>query len=187
MRKFFPGCKTEKDTVEFNKAARRDGCRSYCKQCEHEKSKAYITELRTQIYDKLGHRCRKCGFDDKRALQIDHIHGGGNQEHKEIRNTVGFLKKVLADIENQYQILCANCNWIKRMESREHPKGNKISPEALLRMSEAGKVRKLTEVSYLRLKASHKGQVPWNKKSVEPDVLTGQPNQTGVGLGGNAI
>lgn len=42
----------------------------------------YYQEHRSKVFDMLGRQCVKCGFDDIRALQIDHIHGGGNQ-HKE--------------------------------------------------------------------------------------------------------
>jgi hypothetical protein len=32
------------------------------------------------------------------------------------------LKKVLADTTGSYQLLCANCNWIKKSENNEHAK-----------------------------------------------------------------
>jgi len=75
-------------------------------------------KLRKQILDKFGNACNRCGFSDPRALQIDHVNGGGAQE---IRNTeaVKYYKAVLADQTGKYQLLCANCNWIKRSENRE--------------------------------------------------------------------
>lgn len=78
-------------------------------------------KLRRLIIEKLGGRCCKCGFDDARALQIDHVHGGGSKERRLIGrgNGATFYKKVLADTENKYQLLCANCNWIKRYENKE--------------------------------------------------------------------
>jgi hypothetical protein len=62
--------------------------------------------------------CIRCGFTDSRALQIDHVHGGGAQELKRIHTDM-YYRKVLADTEGTYQLLCANCNWIKRHENNE--------------------------------------------------------------------
>lgn len=70
-------------------------------------------KLRLKIFEKLGNKCVRCGFSDFRALQIDHVHGKGNKEVKELNNWYKFLKKVLADTEGNYQLLCANCNRIK--------------------------------------------------------------------------
>lgn len=68
----------------------------------------------------LGGKC-KCGFDDIRALHIDHVFGQGNKERREgITNSVlvDMIVKGTADL-SKYQVLCANCNWIKRIENRE--------------------------------------------------------------------
>jgi len=120
-----PTCRTVKPATDFNGAARRRGGLSVeCKVCTRGRSAKYTENLRTQVYDLLGHTCRKCDFSDKRALQIDHVHGGGNEEHAQIKNAQKFLKKVIAEAATgAYQILCANCNWIKRHERDENPIG----------------------------------------------------------------
>jgi hypothetical protein len=80
--------------------------------------------LRRKKRDKLlaffGNKCARCGFDDRRALHIDHINGGGTQESKEIGGTSSpaFHKKAYSNPE-LYQILCANCNAIKIWENGE--------------------------------------------------------------------
>jgi hypothetical protein len=79
-------------------------------------------EYREKIYDILGHICCKCAFSDKRALQIDHINGGGH-DHR-IATGWGnraYYKSIVEDsqIKEKFQILCANCNWIKKFENRE--------------------------------------------------------------------
>lgn len=61
-------------------------------------------------------RCVKCGFSDRRALQIDHVHGGGSRTNH--LGSAFLLKEILANPSN-FQILCANCNWIKRSENNE--------------------------------------------------------------------
>lgn len=71
----------------------------------------------------LGNKCQRCGITDIRVLQIDHIKGRGNQERK---STVdgrgnGIIRKILKmeHPETEYQILCANCNLIKKHENNE--------------------------------------------------------------------
>ena len=82
--------------------------------------------LRVFVMDTLGNKCSKCGFDDSRALQIDHIHGGGTQQKKELglnnpHKYYRYLAEMdISELRSNYQILCANCNWIKRMENNEH-------------------------------------------------------------------
>lgn len=41
----------------------------------------------------------------------------------------GWIKANLDDAKNLYQVLCANCNWIKRYENGEHPGGMKVKKE----------------------------------------------------------
>lgn len=82
-------------------------------------------ERKLEIYILLGNKCNICGFDDERALQIDHINGGGAKERKEVgvgNYHLWLYKKMLKDknsFQKEYQILCANCNWIKRYTNKE--------------------------------------------------------------------
>jgi len=79
-----------------------------------------ISSLRKRIINKLGGKCVRCGFDDVRALQVDHVNGGGKKEIGTFtRNWRTYYKRVLADETGKYQLLCANCNWIKRYEKHE--------------------------------------------------------------------
>lgn len=79
--------------------------------------RAYNTRLRGKILAQLGIRCSKCGFDDARALEIDHKNGGGTEERRRLSYPTYYLH-VLRNLEN-YQVLCANCNMIKRRERNE--------------------------------------------------------------------
>jgi len=83
--------------------------------------KIYYNNIKKATFDILGNKCVKCGFLDERALQIDHINGGGRKERMNMVGTT-FYKFVLESVlkeENRYQLLCANCNWIKRHENNE--------------------------------------------------------------------
>jgi hypothetical protein len=85
--------------------------------------------IRTQIIQKLGGVCVQCGFSDIRALQIDHILGGGNKELQNgKRGGLMYYYKVLRDRTGLYQLLCANCNWIKRCEQKESLGRNQHRP-----------------------------------------------------------
>ncbi len=86
-----------------------------------ESNKKYHEKNRNNLLNLMGNICCKCGFSDKRALQIDHINGGGIKE-RVLYNTKDYHRVVLKSLknkENKYQLLCANCNWIKRYENRE--------------------------------------------------------------------
>jgi len=77
-------------------------------------------DARLEIIVMLGGKCTRCGFDDVRALQVDHVNGNGNKQRKRLGNSIYMI--MLEDIKNgsqEYQILCANCNWIKRYEKNE--------------------------------------------------------------------
>ena len=87
-----------------------------CNKTQHDK-------CRKAILDLLGNHCIRCGFDDVRALQVDHIKGGGSKERKAWKggNNFYLLKEILNNgWEGKYQLLCANCNWIKRFENNEN-------------------------------------------------------------------
>lgn len=88
--------------------------------------------LREKILDKFGRRCNnpKCrwlnedgtmGCTDYRALQIDHVRGGGRKEIDKWGQGA-FLFSALHNTTGKYQLLCANCNWIKRFERGETAK-----------------------------------------------------------------
>ncbi len=74
--------------------------------------------VRQRLLDRYGRACSRCGFDDERALQLDHINGGGRVEQKAI-GVYGIYRRALLAPDGEYQILCANCNWIKRAENKE--------------------------------------------------------------------
>jgi hypothetical protein len=92
---------------------------AYCKLHTNELSRAANAARRAAVLDLLGCQCVRCGFDDVRALQIDHVNGGGTAEYKLLGNqSAKFYQRVL-EHPDDYQVLCANCNWIKKHENKE--------------------------------------------------------------------
>lgn len=80
------------------------------------------TRIRVELLRLLGGKCCKCGFTDYRALQLDHINGGGTKERRSFPNQHTFVNYYWKNPElakTVFQILCANCNFIKRYESQE--------------------------------------------------------------------
>jgi len=91
-------------------------------------SKNFYVRFRYALIELLGGTCVNCGFDDVRALQIDHINGDGAEERKKHRGSLlykSMLERYIKDPQKfcvNYQLLCANCNWIKRSTNKEYKK-----------------------------------------------------------------
>ncbi len=80
-------------------------------------------KVRQEVLVFLGNKCVKCGIADFRVLQIDHINGNGYKERKQFgkggQASIKYYRHII-DVQGQnYQLLCANCNWIKRYEQGE--------------------------------------------------------------------
>ena len=96
-----------------------------------ERLKKGVTErgkrLRVEVIKLLGNKCKFCGFTDTRALQIDHVNGGGRiDRHKYGMNFNSMVIKSVKKGENKYQLLCANCNFIKRYTNNEMKTGTGV-------------------------------------------------------------
>jgi hypothetical protein len=99
-----------KQYYQLHKKYRNDYNKSYSANVKTEVFKHYSPEL----------KCQKCGFNDLRALSIDHINGGGRKHRKEIGgqgNLYTWLVK--NNYPNGFQVLCMNCQFIKRIENCE--------------------------------------------------------------------
>lgn len=84
----------------------------------HKKHRLAVLELLGGAF------CKSCGFTDWRALQVDHVNGGGGEERRRHGGKSASItrKKQLELIyanPQKYQVLCANCNWIKKYEKGE--------------------------------------------------------------------
>lgn len=97
-----------------------------------KKARETTARLRAEACSRLGNRCASStclwvnedgtkGCTDSRCLQIDHPNGDGAKERRTfLKNSITvYLKKVIENPQD-YQLLCANCNWIKRVNNKEH-------------------------------------------------------------------
>jgi hypothetical protein len=123
--------------------------------------------LRREIMATLGERCSNpdCGWHnddgtqgctDVRALQIDRVGGGGSTELRAGHGVgLAHLYRVrkdlkwsaLAGISSDYQLLCANCNWIKRHTNGEARGADQHKRPARLRRALQVKGRPVRRVS----------------------------------------
>lgn len=89
----------------------------------------YARRIRAAVIAFLGGKCAVCGFSDFRALQIDHVDRSGYTRVKMSGRSYRRSKDRGITMHNailrgtyphRIQLLCANCNWIKRFENNEH-------------------------------------------------------------------
>lgn len=87
---------------------------------------AHRARVKAKLFELMGGRCVRCGFEDIRALQVDHVNGVPAGLRRVPQNPHrGGYKLYLAILAGKYaledfQLLCANCNWIKRVVNREY-------------------------------------------------------------------
>lgn len=89
-----------------------------------DKSKERRRLVREKVFNHYGNSCNHCGFNDQRALQIDHINDNGAEERYALdgsRNFSGwrFYEYLIKNnYPEGYQTLCANCNMIKELKNK---------------------------------------------------------------------
>ena len=140
-------CGEEKPLEAFNRnKTTKDGRAYHCKKCQSAYMKTYYPKNRERMNENAKRAmrkkrekvvkyvsdyvsgkkpmCLKCGMDDIRTLQIDHINAGGNSDVRSFASRATYYSHILSlspiEVKEKYQILCANCNWIKRYENNEN-------------------------------------------------------------------
>lgn len=95
------------------------------KEMRHNINSESRLKLKIEVITHYGNgkcACVKCGFDDIRALTIDHINNGGTRHREETETTIyRWLKR--NGYPEGYQSLCMNCNLIKEVERRRNKSG----------------------------------------------------------------
>ena len=96
-----------------------DALSSESKQSRVARGREYYRKAVRKVFALFGSKCFRCGFDDLRALQLDHVEGGGRAHRRKTGSHL--YARILSGKESkeQFQLLCANCNWIKRHEKNE--------------------------------------------------------------------
>ena len=89
----------------------------------NKKQRDLKKRLKAEVLKQYGEFCRRCGFSDYRALQIDHINNDGAKERRTLGGKDFSGHRFYRWLKSRgwpegYQTLCANCNTIKYIESR---------------------------------------------------------------------
>lgn len=93
-----------------------------------KKSKAKIKLQVFNAYSDDHIECKKCGYTDIRALSIDHIDGSGHahKDHlgKRLKGESIYRWLKAHNFPQGFQVLCMNCQFIKRHENNENNENN---------------------------------------------------------------
>ncbi len=83
-----------------------------------ERTRKKNSTRKQEVHQVLGGDiCNECGFNDPRAMQIDHINGGGRADRAQFSSYYRWLDDIIDNPEKarkKLQILCVNCNIIKQ-------------------------------------------------------------------------
>jgi predicted nucleic acid-binding Zn ribbon protein len=69
---------------------------------------------RTKVFNLLGGKCIRCGIDDHRVLQLNHINGGGRKDRTRISKV--FVAILNGTRRHEFDLRCANCNILYEYE-----------------------------------------------------------------------
>lgn len=71
-------------------------------------------KLKYIIFNHYGDKCTCCGFNDKRALVVDHINNDGGEHRRQVGSyTKFYLWLIKNNYPSGYQALCFSCNTSK--------------------------------------------------------------------------
>lgn len=112
---------------EKNKEKARESKRITMRRLRMENPEKYNKQSRcSKIKEKLrlfvmyGRVCASCGFSDMRALSLDNIKNNGNEERRLLGERGVYRKAKAVYAPDDYQILCMNCQFIKRSVASNH-------------------------------------------------------------------
>lgn len=94
--------------------------KEHCNEIARKSKIKRYYENKKEIYNILGNKCIQCGFNDLRALHIDHVNGGGSKLRKISHDLLYRIYKELLTGSKDYQLLCANCNMIKKYNENNY-------------------------------------------------------------------
>lgn len=133
VEKFCNKCQKIKPISEWPKNRHnKDGLHHNCKECwnnyTYERNKnnkrtrnpKWRRKFIVVAHYSMGEMCcRRCRNPDIRVLCVDHINGNGAEHRKEIKSYDLYGWLIKNDFPEGFQILCFNCNQLKRLENQE--------------------------------------------------------------------
>jgi len=101
------------------------------KQRHIERNRARRQKIKIEVLSHYGGMPPKCAnpfglhltkdpfLNDIRSLSLDHINGNGNQQRKQLGADSIYVWLIKNNFPEGYQVLCMNCQWIKRVKNNE--------------------------------------------------------------------
>lgn len=135
--------KNADEATVFWKQHRQKNIEQYRKYDREWKQKRRV-ELRDILISRLGGVCVGCGNHNRQILHFDHISGGGCAENSgNKRDSLGKYTKLFKDSSEliKLQLLCPNCNWLKRTSSNECFTPYSLTPKGIARRLRRKKLR----------------------------------------------
>lgn len=106
---------------ENNREILREQSRAF-----YQKDKVRRASIKIKVLAHYGHgtaSCVRCGFDDIRALVLDHIVPICGDKNRKALGAYLYSSLLRDGFPSGYQTLCANCNLIKMFEGNEWTQG----------------------------------------------------------------
>ena len=88
----------------------------------HLRKKRSYWDKKIKLIKKLGGKCKICGNDDIRVLDINHINPEKKKRPKNLSYTWQRRLKEWAENEKNLELLCSNCHRIHTWEQRGYGK-----------------------------------------------------------------
>jgi hypothetical protein len=113
--------------IAYPKYGRQKKREDYLANIEYYKAKGKERNLKikTEVfthYSPNGVKCAHCGYNDIRALSLDHINGNGADYRRQTKTKGGsqyYYKLKREGYIDGLQVLCMNCQFIKRFTNGE--------------------------------------------------------------------
>ena len=82
--------------------------------------------LRERVFNRYGAVCVHCGYDDMRALDLDHVRGHRYPKRKGKKRSYSrdSMLQSLKAPDGEFRILCRNCNWIAWLDRKDKVKAS---------------------------------------------------------------
>lgn len=141
-------CKRVKPFSEFYKRTPpKLGYQHWCRSCLVVSRLRLMKSLKEKILDRLGRKCvgKFCrwasedgtlGCTHPDLLHIDHVKNDGKDKKDHYQtNFSAYFRRLIAlpeqELKENFQVLCPNCNWLKRLEHLDAARAEKESQYAL--------------------------------------------------------
>lgn len=108
-------CQVSLTDANYTPTSNGHSLKYVCKPCRSNRNAQYALQRRMKVLEAYGCKCNYCGYDKPLALEVDHIFNDGRQERKE-KKIKDFYRFLIQNNypKDRYQLLCANCNYIKQ-------------------------------------------------------------------------